>query len=557
MSAVQTPYGPVLLLKEGTSETKGHDAIRNNIQAAKIITDIIKSSLGPRGMDKMLVDSMGDVTITNDGATMLKQLDVQHPAGKILVEIAKATDNEVGDGTTSAVVLAGALLEQAEKLLDKGIHPSQIVDGYNYASTLALEQLGKLQIKIQPTDREWLLKLAKTSMRSKLISEDSEELAAVVVDAVMQVATKSGTGYKVDIDNVGTIKKQGASIADTTLIKGLIIDKEVVHGGMPKSIKDAKIALLNSPLEIEKTEISAEIRISDPAKMKAFLDEESHMLKEMVDKLSKVGANVIMCQKGIDDLAQHYLAKAGMLAVRRVKESDLTRLAKATGGRIITNLDDLSPADLGYAGIVEERKIEDDKWVFVEKCKEPKAVSILIRGGSQRVVDEAERSLHDAIMVVKDAIEKPSVVAGGGAPEQELSIRIKEESKKRAGREQLAASAFADAMESIPLMLAQNAGMDPLDTQVELRAQHAKGSIWAGVDVYNNRIFDMEKLDVFEPLSVKEQIIKAATEAAIMILRIDDVIASKGMKMPPPGAGGAPGGYGGMPGGMGGMPGME
>lgn len=557
MSIQQTPYGPVLILKEGSSETKGYDAIRNNIDAALVITELIKTSLGPRGMDKMVVDTLGDVTITNDGATMLKQLDVQHPAAKILVEIAKATDSEVGDGTTSAVVLAGRLLEGAKKLLDKNIHPSIIVDGYQWASSKALERLQKIAIKISPEDKEWLAKLAKTSMRSKIIFEESDYLAKVVIDAVFQVAEKKDDGtYKVDIDTVSVLKKQGESISGTLLVNGVIVDKEVVHSGMPKTISNAKIALLNAPLEIEKTEYSAEIRISDPTKMKAFLDQEASMLKQMVDKIKSVGANVVFCQKGIDDLAQHYLAKAGIMAVRRVKESDMSRLAKATGGRIVTNIDDLTSNDLGFAGKVEERKVEEDKWVFVEECKNPKAVSILIRGGSQRVVDEAERSLHDAIMVIKDVLEKPVVVAGGGAPEMEMALYVKEEAKKRSGREQLAATAFADALEaSIPLTLAENAGMDPLDVQVELRAAHSKGNTWYGVDAYNNKVNDMNKENVFEPVSVKEQVVRSATEAATMVLRIDEVIASKASKMPAGGPQGGAGGMGGM-GGMGGEGGM-
>ena len=546
MSTVQTPYGPILVLKEGTTETKGYDAIRNNIEAALVITEIIKSSLGPRGMDKMLVDTLGDVTITNDGATMLKQLDVQHPAAKILVEIAKATDSEVGDGTTSAVVFAGKLLEEARKLLDKNVHPTNIVEGYQFASKKALERLYQIAIKISPEDKEWLMKLAKTSMRSKIIAEESDYLANLVIEAVFQVAEKrDDKTYKVDVDNISVLKKQGGSMADSSLVKGIIVDKEVVHSGMPKTVKNAKIALLNAPLEIEKTEYSAEIRISDPSKMKAFLDQEAVMLKQMVDKIKEVGANVVFCQKGIDDLAQHYLAKAGILAVRRVKESDMGRLAKATGGRIVTNIEDLTSADLGYAELVEERKVEEDKWVFVEGCKNPKAVSILIRGGSQRVVDEAERSIHDAIMVTKDVLENPLAVAGGGAPEEEMAQYIREEAKKMPGREQLAALAYADALENaIPLTLAENAGMDPLDVQVELRAAHSKGNIWYGVDAYSNKVEDMYKLGVFEPAIVKEQVVKAATEAATMILRIDDVIAAK-LSKPPAGAGA--GGAGGKP----------
>jgi thermosome len=525
---------PVIVLKEGASETKGKEALRNNINAAKLISEVVRTSLGPRGMDKMLVDSLGDVTITNDGATMLKQLDVQHPGAKMMVEISKATDSEVGDGTTSAVVLAGALLEKAEELLDKDVHPTIIVDGYTMASEKALEILSKISIQVDPTDKGWLTKIAKTSLVSKLVSQESDELSRIVVDAVLHVVDKVGDKLKVDIDNVKVEKKPGRSLGETALINGIIIDKEVVHAGMPKKVDKAKVALLNAPLEIEKTEMSAEIRINDPTQMKSFLDEEAKMLKGMVDKLVEVGANAVFVQKGIDDIAQHYLAKANILAVRRVKESDMTRLSKATGARIITNLDDLTAADLGKADLVEERKVEEDKWVFVEGCKNPKAVSILLRGGSQRVVDEGERAVHDAVMVVKDVIEKPSVVAGGGSAEAEIAHRIREWTHNLSGREQLAAQAFAEALESIPLTLASNAGMDPIDTQVDLRASHGKNLTWAGVDVNEGKVGDMEKLQVYEPAVVKSQIIKSATEAAVMILRIDDVIAAKGMSKEAP-----------------------
>jgi len=522
-----SPSQPILILKEGSTETKGREALRNNLEAARVVAELVKTSLGPRGMDKMLVDSLGDVTITNDGATMLKQLDVQHPAAKMMVEISKATDSEVGDGTTSAVVLTGALLDKAEELLDKDVHPTLIVDGYQAAAEKALTLLDEIAIKVDPTDKAWLKKIAKTSLASKIVSQDSEQLSDLVVDALTQVAEKMGQRYKVDVDNVKVEKKPGRSLSETSLVKGIVVDKEVVHAAMPKRVENAKIALINAPLEIEKTEISAEIRINDPAQMKAFLDEESRMLKSMVDKISAAGANVVFCQKGIDDIAQHYLAKAGILAVRRVKESDMSRLAKSTGGRIVTNLDDLTSNDLGYAALVEEKKIEEDKWVFVEGAKNPKAVTILIRGGSQRVVDEAERAVHDAVMVVKDVMENPKVVVGGGAVESELSYRIREWAHTLSGREQLAALAFADSLETIPLTLAVNAGMDPIDTQVELRAAHGKGSISTGVNVLAGKIGDLAKEEIYEPAAVKTQIIKAATEAAVMILRIDDVIAAK------------------------------
>lgn len=534
---------PVLILKEGSSQVRGNEAQRNNIYAAKLIAEVVKTSLGPRGMDKMLVDSLGDVTITNDGATILKEIDVQHPAAKMLVEISKTTDNEVGDGTTSAVVLAGALLEKAEDLIGKDVHPTIIVDGYRKAAEKALEILEQISVKVKPTDKASLNHIAQTSMQTKLVADNSADLAALIVDALLQVAEKTDVeSYKVDLDNVKVEKKPGGSTSDTALIKGIVLDKEVVHAGMPKRVDAAKIALVNSPLEIEKTEFSAEIRINDPSQMKRFLDEENSMLSAMVDKVSSVGANVLICQKGIDDVAQHYLAKKGILAVRRAKESDMTKLAKATGARIVTNLEDLTSKDLGAAQLVEERKVETDKWVFVEGCKNPKAVSILVRGGSQRVVDEAERSMHDALMVVKDVLEKPAIVAGGGAPEAEIASQLREYANKLSGREQLAVLKFADALESIPLTLAQNAGMDPIDSQVDIRAKHGQGKKWFGINVRTGKVSDMMGDDVVEPSAVKEQIIRSSTEAASMILRIDDVIASGKSKAPA----GPPGGAGGM-----------
>ena len=533
-----------IILKEGSSETKGRDAQRNNVMAARLIAEIVRTSLGPRGMDKMLVDSLGDVTITNDGATMLKEIDVQHPAAKMMVEIAKATDNEVGDGTTTAVVLAGSLLEKAQELIDKDVHPTVIVDGYGKAADQALEILKSIAMKIDPTDKQQLVKVATTSMLTKLVSDEAPDLAKLVVDAALMIAEKSGTTYKVDIDNIKVEKKPGGSMADTQLVKGIVIDKEVVHSGMPKSIKNAKIALISSAFEIEKTEFSAEIRINDPLQMKQFLEEENRILKSMVDKIESTGANVVFCQKGLDDVAQHFLAKAGILTIRRVKESDMTKLAKATGGRVSSNLEDLTSKDLGSAELVEERKIEEDKWVFVEGCKNPKAVTLLIRGGSQRVVDEAERSVHDAIMVTKDVIEYPYILVGGGAPEAEVAHKLREWSNKLGGREQLAAQKFAEAVETIPLTLAENAGMDPIDTQVELRAKHAEGKKSVGVDALAGVVADLTPKNIYDPLKVKEQVIKAAVESANMLLRIDDVIASGKSRMPSPPPGG--GGMGGM-----------
>jgi len=536
---------PVIILKEGSGESRGREAQRNNITAAKLIAEVVRSSLGPRGMDKMLVDSMGDVTITNDGATMLKEIDVQHPAAKMMVEISKSTDNEVGDGTTSAVVVAGALLEKAEDLIVKDVHPVVIVDGYSRAAEKAQKILEEAAERVDPTGRPDLLKVANTSMLTKLVNEDSPHLASVVVDAILLISEKGEKGFKADIDNVKVEKKAGGAITDTQLIRGMVLDKEVVHSGMPKKIEEAKVALINSPLEIEKTEFSAEIRISDPEQMQKFMEEESNILKSMVEKVKDVGATVLVCQKGIDDLAQHFLAKAGVLSVRRVKESDMSKLAKATGARMVTNLDDLTEKDLGYAKLVEERKLEEDKWVFIEGCKNPKAVTILVRGGTQRIVDEAERALHDALMVTKDVVELPAIVAGGGAPEAEVSVQLRAWAQKLSGREQLAALKFADAMESIPLTLAENAGMDPIDTQVDLRARHGKEGKWFGVDAMSGKVADMYAKSVVEPLAVKLQILRAATEAASMILRIDDVIAASKMKAPPMPPGG--GGMGGMP----------
>jgi thermosome len=548
--AVTSSGQPVLILKEGASENRGREAQRNNIAAAKLIAEVVKSSVGPRGMDKMLVDSMGDVTITNDGATMLKEIDVQHPAAKMLVEVAKTTDNEVGDGTTSAVVLAGALLQKAEELLDKDVHPTVIVDGYVKAARKATEALTAVAEKIDPQDRAWLVKVSRTSMQTKLVSKEADDLSGLVVDAALAVAEKTDKGFKVDIDNVKVEKKPGGSMSETKLIQGIVLDKEVVHSGMPKRVEKAKIALVSAPFEIEKTEFDAKLNINDPSMMKKFLDEETKMLKGMVDKVVEVGASVVICQKGIDDIAQHYLAKASVLAVRRAKESDMTKLAKATGARIVNNFEDLTSDDTGYAAIVEERKIEEDRWVFIEGCKNPKAVTLLIRGGTQRIVDEGERSVHDALMVTKDVMEKPSVVAGGGAPEAEAAYQVMKWSEKLSGREQLAAQKFAEALESIPLALAENAGMDPIDAQVEFRAKHAEGGKWYGVEAKDGKVKDMYQKQVFEPLYVKEQIIKSATEAASMILRIDDVIAAGKMKAPPmPPGGGGPGGMGGEGGG--------
>ena len=528
MQATSKGNMPVVLLKEGGSETKGKEAQKNNIAAAKIIAEIVHTSLGPRGMDKMLVDSLGDVTITNDGATILKEIDVQHPAAKMIVEISKTVDNEVGDGTTSSVVFAGALLARAEDLLKKDVHSSTIIEGFQAASEKTLEVYSQLSKKIQPDDKASLLKIASTSMQSKLISEDSTNLSKIVVDAILAIATKKGDKYSVDLENIKVEKKPGGSIDDTQIIQGIVLDKEIVHSGMPTRIENAKIALINSALEIEKTEMSAEIRITDPTQMQMFLEEENRMLKTMVDKLHDVGANVLICQKGIDDIAQHYLSKHGIMAVRRVKESDMIKLSKATDGRVISNLDDLSENDLGHANLAHQKKVESDKWVFIEGCKHPQSVTMLIRGGTQRVIDEVDRSIHDSLMVVKDVIEKPEIVAGGGAPEAFAASQLKTWADNFDGREQLAIKKYAEALEVIPLTIAENAGMDPIDTMATLRSKQNQGQKWTGIDAKNTKIADMMAINVLEPIVVKEQIIKSATEAACMILRIDDVIAISG-----------------------------
>jgi len=516
----------IIILKEGTSRNRGRDAQKANITAAKIIAESVKSSLGPKGMDKMLVDGFGDVTITNDGATILKEMEVQHPAAKMMVEVAKTQDDEVGDGTTTSVIVAGELLKKAEDLIDQNVHPTIIVDGYRAASSKALEILDEIAVKIDPSDKTSLRRIAEVSLASKILSEYKNTMAELAVNAILQVAEKTPEGYKVDIDDVKVEKKPGEALSDTALIKGIVLDKEVVHPGMPKRIEDALIALVDAPLEIEKTEFDAKINIENPEQMKSFLDEEEKMLTNMVDKVKKAGANVLLCEKGIDDVAQHYLAKAGILAIRRVKQSDMEKLAKATSGRVVSNLDDLKSADLGKAQLVEERKVADDKMTFVEGARNPKAVTILIRGGSERLVDEAERSIHDALCVVRDVVLDPRVVGGGGAPEAEVARRLKEYSQKLSGKEQLGVIAFSEALESIPMALAENAGLDPIDIMVQLRAAHEKGQLWAGVDLVDGKVADLKERGIIEPLGVKIQVIKSAAEAAGMILKIDDVIAA-------------------------------
>ncbi len=533
---------PILILKEGTGRRRGRDAQRNNIMAARIISEVLRSTLGPRGMDKMLIDSLGDITITNDGAAILDEVEVEHPAAKMIVEVAKTQDDMVGDGTTTAVVLAGELLRRAEDLLDQNIHPTVIVSGYRKASNTAIKTLNKIGITVDLEDRETLKKVASTAMASKAVGAARDHLADIAVSAVKQVTERRGDKNVADIDQIQIIKKEGKSLFDTQLVSGMIIDKEVVHPGMPKRLKNAKIALLDCPLEIEKTEFSAEIRIKDPAQMKAFLDQENRMIREMADKIKTSGASVVLCQKGIDDMAQHFLAKEGILAARRVKQSDMEKLARATGGKVITHIDDLKPKDLGKAGLVEERKVGDDKMIFVEDCKNPMSVAILIRAGLERMVDEAERAMNDALSVISDVIEHNKIVAGGGAIESEIAKQLRDYAPKVGGREQLAIEAFADSIEIIPKTLAENAGLESIDILVGLRAAHekAKGHLM-GVDVFTGKIVDMYTNGVIEPESVKEQALKSAAEASSMILRIDDVIAST---KPKEGGKPEPGGYG-------------
>ena len=533
---------PILILKEGSNRRRGKDATLGNIQAARVVADVVKATLGPRGMDKMLVDSLGDVTITNDGHEILKEIDVQHPAAKMMVEVAETQDDEVGDGTTTAVILAGELLKNAEDLLDKKIHPTMIVTGYRKAADEALRIVRDLAVSVDLDDRETLKKIALTSMRGKVIGTARDHFSDIAVDAVKQIAEKKEQKMTADKDDIQLVKKVGKSLLDTQLIKGIIVDKEVVHPDMPKRIEKAKIALLDCALEIEKTEIDAEIRIKDPVQMKAFLDEESRMLKDMSNKVVKTGANVLLCQRGIDDMAQHYLAKSGILAARRIKASDMEKLAKATSGNVVTNLEDLKAVDLGSAQLVEERKIGEDKMVFIEGCKNPKAVSILIRAGLERLVDEAERVLNDGLWVVIDTVRNNKIVAGGGSIEEELSKKLRDYASKVGGREQLAIERFADSLEVIPLTLAENAGLDPIDILVALRSAHEKkDGVWKGVNVFNGEIVDMMKEGVIEPLSVKEQALKSALEVTSMILRIDDVIAaSKPPPMPSPRGGEGP-----------------
>jgi len=518
---------PVLIFKEGTQRAFGKEAMRLNIMIARAVAEVLRTTLGPKGMDKMLIDSLGDITITNDGATILDEMDVQHPIAKLLVEISKSQEEEAGDGTTTAVVLAGALLDEAEKLLEKNIHPTVVVSGFKKALDVAVEHLRKVAVPVNRTDAEMLKKIATTAMGGKISETVKDYFADLAVKAILQIAEQRGDRWVADLDNVQLVKKHGGSLLDTQLVYGIVVDKEVVHPAMPKRVVSAKIALLDAPLEVEKPEIDAEIRINDPRQMRAFLEEEESILKGYVDKLKAAGVNVLFTTKGIDDIAQYYLAKAGILAVRRVKRSDIEKLVRATGAKLVTSIEDLSEADLGFAGLVEERRVGDEKMVFVEQCKNPKAVSILIRGGFERLVDEAERNLDDALSVVADVVEEPFILPAGGAPEVEAARAVRTFATKIGGREQYAIEAFANALESIPKALAENAGLDAVDILTELRHKHEQADGWKyGLDVYQAKVVDMTSLGLIEPLSVKVNAFKVAVEAASMILRIDEIIAA-------------------------------
>jgi thermosome len=544
---------PILILKQGTKRERGKDAQYDNIMAARAIADAVRSTLGPKGMDKMLVDSMGDVVITNDGVTILKEIDVQHPAAKMVVEVAKTQDEEVGDGTTTAAILAGEFLKNALDLIDSKVHPTIIAKGYRMASERAVEILDSLGITVDADDVETLRNIAMTAMMSKSISGSREHMAKLAVEAIRTITEERDGNLKADLDNIQIVKKQGGSMEDTEMIRGIIVDKEPVHSAMPKKIENAKIALVNSALEIKKTEVEAKIQITNPEQMQAFLDEEERILKQMVERIKSVGANVVFCQKGIDDLAQHYLAKERIFAARRLKESDMEKLSKATNANIVNKLSELEKRDLGEAALVEVKKMQDDQMTFVTGCKNPKAVSILIRGGTEHVVDEIERSLDDALNVVRVAIEDGKMTAGGGATSMELAMGLKDFAASVSGREQMAIDAYASALEVVPIALAENAGLDPIDVLIDLRKAHKAGNKYAGINVFTGKVVNMRKENVLEPLRVGKQAISSATDAAIMILRIDDVVAAKGGdKGGPPGRGGMPGGEG-----LGGMGGGE
>jgi archaeal chaperonin len=539
---------PIFILPEGSQRTLGRDAQRNNIMAAKLVAETVRTTLGPKGMDKMIVDTLGDVTVTNDGVTILEEMNIEHPSAKMIVEVAKTQEDEIGDGTTTAVVLAGELLKNAEELIDQDVHPAVISRGYRMAETKAQEILKAMAEKITPSNDEVLKKIARTAMTGKGAEYSKDTLADLSVKAVKMVQEN---GSHIDKDNIKIEKRTGGSVDDSELIKGIVIDKERLSANMPRVVKDAKIALIDREIEIKKTEMDANIQIKTPDQMQAFLDQEEKMLRDMVERITATGANVVLCQKGIDDVAIHFLAKNGVYGVRRVSESDMKKIAKATGAKIANNLKDLSKDDLGYAGQVEERKVGDDEFTYIMDCKNPKAVTLLIRGGTEHVTNEIERAVTDAVGDVASALKTGMVVAGAGAPEIELAMHLRKYAESLSGREQLAVQAFADAMEVIPRTLVENAGLDPIDTMTDLKAAHSKKQKWAGIDVFTGKVMDAWKKGVIEPLKIKTQAVSSASEVAVMVLRIDDVIQSSGSKNG--GGGPPPGGMGGMPPGMGGM----
>ncbi len=518
---------PVIILKEGTQRAYGREAVRSNIMAVKAIAEILKTTYGPKGMDKMLVDTLGDITITNDGATILDKMDIQHPAAKMLVQIAKGQDEEAGDGTKTAVVFAGELIKEAEKLLDSNIHPTIIVEGYKKALEQSIKVINEIAEPVSIEDTDKLILVAKTSLNSKAVREAREYFAKLAVEAVKAIAEKRGDRWYVDLGNVQIIKKHGGSLLDTKLVKGIVLDKEVVHPDMPKRVENAKIALLDTPLEIEKPEIDMEISINSPELIQRLLEKQEKILQEKVEKIAATGASVVITQKGIDDVAQHFLAKRGIMAVRRVKRSDIEKLARATGAKIVTNIEDLRPEDLGYAKLVEERKVGEDKMIFIEEAQNPRSVTILIRGGFERLVEEADRALHDALSAVADAVMDGKIVAGGGAVEAEVAKTLREWAKTIAGKEQLAVEAYIKALESLPQTLAHNAGHDPIEILMKLRSAHEEGKKWAGIDIETGEIIDLWEAGVYEPARVKINALKAGTEVTSLILRIDDVIAAK------------------------------
>lgn len=537
---------PIFIMPEGTQRSTGKTAQRTNIMAAQLVAESVRTTLGPKGMDKMIVDSLGDVIVTNDGVTILNEMNIEHPSAKMIVEIAKTQEDEVGDGTTTAVVLAGELLKKAENLLDQNIHPTVLAKGYRLAAEKADEILEKIAEDVTEKDVEVLKKIAMTAMTGKGAESSKEKLAGLAVKAVRSVIDNENESFTIDRSNIKLEKKVGGSVEDSEMVQGIVLDKEKVHSQMPRYVQNARIALVDSAIEIKSTEIDAKIQITDPAQMQAFIEQEENMLKDMTDKIASTGATVLFCQKGIDDIAQHFLARRGIYAARRVKKSDMEAMARATGASIITNLDELTSKDLGKAGLVEEAKVGDEEMTYIKECKNPKSVTLFIRGGTDHVVDEVKRAVEDSIGDVVSAITSGKVVAGAGSSEVELSKQLRNYSNSLKGREQLAVMAFSDAMEIIPKTLAENAGLDPIDMITELKAAHDKNMKWAGIDVFTGRLINAWKKGVLEPLKIKTQAVSSAAEVAVMILRIDDVISGSpsddGKNMPPPGAGGMGGG---------------